>query len=66
MLRIRRMRFLQLRRSGVYPGVDVVYYGVGQSLEYDFELAQALILRRSVCALMARRRNVWMRMVRWS
>ncbi len=31
--------FLQLRRSAVYPGIDVVYYGVGQSLEYDFELA---------------------------
>jgi hypothetical protein len=31
--------FLQLRRVGVYPGVDVVYYGLGQSLEYDFELA---------------------------
>jgi hypothetical protein len=31
--------FLQLRRTAVYPGIDVVYYGVGQSLEYDFELA---------------------------
>jgi len=31
--------FLQLRRSAVYPGIDVVYYGTGQSLEYDFELA---------------------------
>lgn len=31
--------FLRLRRTGVYPGIDVVYYGVGQSLEYDFELA---------------------------
>ncbi|MEP7354112.1 MAG: SBBP repeat-containing protein [Acidobacteriota bacterium] len=31
--------FLKLRQAGVYPGVDVVYYGQGQSLEYDFELA---------------------------
>ena len=31
--------FLRLRRSAVYPGIDVVYYGLGQSLEYDFELA---------------------------
>ncbi|MEO5924047.1 MAG: hypothetical protein ABIR70_09490 [Bryobacteraceae bacterium] len=31
--------FLQLRRNAVYPGIDVVYYGVGQSLEYDFELS---------------------------
>ncbi len=31
--------FLQLRRTAVYPGIDVVYYGLGQSLEYDFELA---------------------------
>lgn len=31
--------FLRLRRTGVYQGIDVVYYGLGQSLEYDFELA---------------------------
>jgi hypothetical protein len=31
--------FLRLRRAAVYPGIDVIYYGVGQSLEYDFELA---------------------------
>jgi hypothetical protein len=31
--------FLELRRSEVYPGVDVLYYGTGQNLEYDFELA---------------------------
>jgi len=31
--------FRKLRRSGVYPGVDVVYYGNGQQLEYDFEIA---------------------------
>ncbi len=31
--------FMRLRRPGIYPGIDVVYYGVGQSLEYDFELA---------------------------
>jgi hypothetical protein len=31
--------FGRLRQIGVYPGIDVVYYGQGQTLEYDFELA---------------------------
>lgn len=31
--------FLRLRRENVYPGIDVVYYGEGQTLEYDFDLA---------------------------
>jgi hypothetical protein len=31
--------FKRLRRVGVYPGVDVVYYGNGSQLEYDFEIA---------------------------
>jgi hypothetical protein len=31
--------FGRLRQTGVYPGINVVYYGKGQSLEYDFELA---------------------------
>jgi len=31
--------FGRLRQVGVYPGIDIVYYGQGQSLEYDFELA---------------------------
>lgn len=31
--------FSTLRRAGVYPGIDVVYYGKGGSLEYDFNLA---------------------------
>lgn len=31
--------FARLRQTGVYPGIDMVYYGKGQSLEYDFELA---------------------------
>jgi len=31
--------FRRLRRVGVYPGVDVVYYGHGRELEYDFEIA---------------------------
>jgi len=31
--------FGRLRQVGVYPGIDVVYYGKGRSLEYDFELA---------------------------
>jgi hypothetical protein len=29
----------RLRQAGVYPGINMVYYGQGQSLEYDFELA---------------------------
>ena len=31
--------FLRLRRRDLYPGIDLVYYGQGQGLEYDFELA---------------------------
>jgi hypothetical protein len=31
--------FHRLRRAGVYPGIDVVYYGHGRQLEYDFEIA---------------------------
>ncbi len=31
--------FAKLRRSQVYPGVDVVYYGSADHLEYDFDLA---------------------------
>lgn len=31
--------FLRLRRADIYPGIDVVYYGEGQNLEYDFDLA---------------------------
>ena len=31
--------YLQLRREGIYPGIDLVYYGAGQNLEYDFLLA---------------------------
>lgn len=31
--------YSRLRRTGVYPGIDVVYYGDGQDLEYDFEVA---------------------------
>ena len=29
----------RLRRHQVYPGVDVVFYGTGENLEYDFEIA---------------------------
>ncbi|MFH1026407.1 MAG: SBBP repeat-containing protein, partial [Pseudomonadota bacterium] len=29
----------RIRYSGVYPGIDLVYYGNGQQLEYDFILA---------------------------
>jgi hypothetical protein len=31
--------YQRLRRHQVYPGVDVVFYGTGRSLEYDFEIA---------------------------
>jgi Beta-propeller repeat len=31
--------YQKLRRSSVYPGIDVVYYGKGTQLEYDFEVA---------------------------
>ena len=29
----------RLRRNQIYPGIDLVYYGNGDRLEYDFELA---------------------------
>jgi hypothetical protein len=31
--------FLRLRREQAYPGIDVVYYGHGREMEYDFEVA---------------------------
>lgn len=31
--------FRKLRRAGVYPGIDVVYYGNGRQIEYDLEIA---------------------------
>lgn len=31
--------YSRVRYAGVYPGVDLVYYGNGQRLEYDFQLA---------------------------
>ncbi|MEQ1883961.1 MAG: SBBP repeat-containing protein [Bryobacteraceae bacterium] len=31
--------FHRLTRTGVYPGIDVTYYGNGQQLEYDFKIA---------------------------
>jgi hypothetical protein len=31
--------FHRVRRAGAYPGIDVVFYGNGQQLEYDFEIA---------------------------
>ncbi len=31
--------YRRLRRHQVYPGVDVVFYGTGDNLEYDFEIA---------------------------
>jgi hypothetical protein len=37
--RTARQDFLRLRQRQVYPGIDVVYYGTGRDLEYDFEIA---------------------------
>lgn len=31
--------FARLRRTNLYPGIDLVYYGAGGRLEYDFDLA---------------------------
>jgi len=31
--------YTRLRRKDVYPGIDVVYYGTGHEIEYDFEIA---------------------------
>jgi len=31
--------YRRLRHRQVYPGVDVVFYGTGDNLEYDFEIA---------------------------
>ncbi len=32
-------RFERVRYADVYPGIDVIYYGQEQQLEYDFEVA---------------------------
>lgn len=45
--------FGRLRRTNVYPGIDVVYYGKGGELEYDFNLAPGTIRRRFGCSLPA-------------
>jgi hypothetical protein len=31
--------YARIRAKGVYPGIDVVYYGAGSDLEYDFIVA---------------------------
>ncbi len=31
--------FKRLRRAAIWPGIDVVYYGDGHDIEYDFEIA---------------------------
>jgi hypothetical protein len=31
--------YSRLREASVYPGIDVVYYGTGREIEYDFEVA---------------------------
>jgi uncharacterized protein (TIGR03437 family) len=37
--RTRVPHFAKVRFAGVYPGVDLVYHGDGQQIEYDFALA---------------------------
>jgi hypothetical protein len=37
--RISAPAYTRLRETGVYPGIDVVYYGNGAEIEYDFEIA---------------------------
>jgi len=31
--------YTRLRRNQIYPGIDLVYYGTGHEIEYDFEIA---------------------------
>ena len=31
--------FARLRRTGIYPGIDLLYYSRNGELEYDFEIA---------------------------
>lgn len=31
--------YARLRRDAIYPGIDLVYYGRGHEIEYDFEIA---------------------------
>jgi Beta-propeller repeat len=32
-------RYAKVRARGIYPGIDLVYYGQGKTLEYDFVVA---------------------------
>ncbi len=41
-------RFERVRYSQVYPGVDMLYYGQQQQLEYDFEVAPGADTRQIV------------------
>ena len=44
----------QVKFKGVYPGIDLVYYGNQRQLEYDFVVAPGAIQPRSSSALLAR------------
>jgi hypothetical protein len=39
--------YARVRYEAVYPGIDLVFYGNPQQLEYDFVVAPAPIRRRS-------------------
>ena len=39
-------QFSRVRYSSVYPGVDLVYYGTGKQLEYDFIVRAGVDARR--------------------
>ena len=39
-------RFRQVRAAGVYPGIDLIYYGKQRELEYDFYVAPGSDPRR--------------------
>jgi hypothetical protein len=41
-------RYARVRYAQVYPGVDVIYYGERQQLEYDFEVAPGADTRQIV------------------
>ena len=41
--------YAKVKYEGVYPGVDLVYYGNQRQLEYDFVVALGLIKCHQTC-----------------